>query len=193
MFMKPIQIILKKYLDIFAGQEMYFINDIRNLALFEQKPLNTSAEDIQTKLSAINDEDIRSNLLMNDMVIHIIELGIDDRLKRGDLSLVEDLATINSQGKSFHLLHFASLYCNLHRPEIYPIYSEQHLGLYKKYIVENNLPFDPERLDTYEVFSKVLNDLLQRLGLSGKMNYLHIRKFGWLYIESVLKESENLE
>ena len=189
--MKPIQTILKKYLDIFTDQEMYFVNDNRNLALFEQKPLNISAEDIQTKLSAINDEDIRSNLLMNDMLAHILALNIDSSLKKGDLSLVEDLATITSQGKSHHLLHFASLYCNLHRPEIYPIYSEQHLALYRKYIKDHNLPFDPEKLDTYEVFSKVLIDFLQRLDLTGKLNYLHVRKFGWLYMESVLKESGN--
>ena len=189
--MKAIQAALKKYLDIFAGQEMYFMNDNRNLALFQQIPSNTSADDIQTKLSAINDEDLRSNYLMTDMLTHILELDIDPRLKAGDLSVVEDIATIAAQGKSFHLLHFASLYCNLHRPEIYPVYSEQHLALYKKYIVENNLPLDPERLDTYAVFSKVLNDFLRRLELSGKMNYLHIRKFGWLYMESVLKESGN--
>ncbi|HEY5746167.1 MAG TPA: hypothetical protein VIU12_08840 [Chryseolinea sp.] len=187
--MKTFQTVLKKYLDIFSGQEMYFVNDNRNIEVFEKIPLNISAEDIQTKLSSINDKDIRDNSIMSDAVEHIIKLNIDDRLRQGDLSVVEEIADFSGRGKSYHLLHFASVYCNFHRPEIFPIFSEQHLEFYKKYIQENGLPLDPEKINTYEVFSKALNDLVERLGLTGKMNYLHIRKFGWLYAETVMKES----
>jgi hypothetical protein len=34
--------------------------------------------------------------------------------------------------------------------------------------MENNLPIDPEKMNTYYVFSKALKDLVQRLGLIGK-------------------------
>ncbi|HEY5824410.1 MAG TPA: hypothetical protein VIT44_08595, partial [Cyclobacteriaceae bacterium] len=138
---------------------------------------------------SINDTDISNNTLMDDAIEHILKLNIDERIQRGDLSVVEDIAHIKTEGKLFYLLHFASVYCNFHRPEIFPIYSEQHITFYKKYIKENDLPLDPQKINTYDVFSKALNDLVQRLGLTGKMDYLHLRKFGWLYAESVVKES----
>ncbi len=51
------------------------------------------------------------------------------------------------------------------------------------------LNLDPDKLNTYAVFSAALDDLITRLGVKGKMNYLHLRKFGWLYIDHVVKES----
>ncbi len=189
--MNKYAIALKKYLDIFAGQEMCFINDTRNLELFERNPLNVNVDDIRTKISALKD-DAELKLLsgLDDIANHILNLKIDDRLKRGDLSLVEDIANITVNGKSYHFLHFASAYCNLHRPDVYPIYSDQHLDLYREYIKVNNLPLDPAKLNTYSVFSAALDDLLTRQGVKGKMNYLHIRKFGWLYADHVLKEGQ---
>ena len=187
--MNKFETVLKKYLDIFADQEMYFTNDRKNVELFHNIPLNTNAEDVQMKLSAINDTEISHNAILGDVKNHILDLKIDDRLKNNDLSLVENIAHITVKGHPYNLLHFASVYCNLHKPDVFPIYSEQHITFYKKYIIENKLPLDPEKINTYEVFSKALNDLVQRLGLTGKMNYLQIRKFGWLYAETVVKES----
>jgi hypothetical protein len=181
---------LKKYLDIFESQEMYFVNDVRNLELFAKNSSNKTEEDIRIKISAINDDmEIRQLPDINDMIDHILKLNIDDRLKRGDLSLVEDIASIKANGKSFHFLHFASVYCNFHRPDVYPIYSEQHFDFYREYIRVHNLKLDPDKLNTYAVFSAALDDLITRLGVKGKMNYLHLRKFGWLYIDHVVKES----
>ena len=181
--------ILRKYLDIFKNQEMYFVNDTRNLELFSKTPLNATVDDVRTKVSALNDPDVRSASLEENMIDHIVKLKIDDRIKRNDMTVVEDIATISVQGKTHHLLHFASVYCNYHKPDVFPIYSEQYHDFYKKYIVEYKLPIDPGKLNTYSVFSAALNDLVQRLGLTGKMNYLHLRKFAWLYAESVVRET----
>ena len=180
---------LKKYLNIFANQEMYFVNDLRNIELFQNIPLNTNADDIRTKLSAINDSDVSHNAIMDDVIAHILKLNIDERIKTNDLTVVEDIANIKAKGQSFHLLHFASVYCNFHKPEVFPIYSEQHINFYKRYITENKLPLDPEKINTYDVFSKALNDLVERLGITGRMNYLQLRNFGWLYAERVVKEA----
>lgn len=188
--MNKYQITLKKYLDIFAGQEMCFINDTRNLELFEKNPLNTNVDDIRTKISALKDDpDIKQLSGLDDMANHILKLNIDDRLKRGDLTVVEDIANITVNGKPYRFLHFASAYCNLHRPDVFPIYSEQHFPFYREYIKVNNLKLDPSKLNTYAIFSAALDDLLTRTGVKGKMNYLHIRKFGWLYIDHVMKEA----
>ncbi|HEY3429980.1 MAG TPA: hypothetical protein VGK39_04825 [Cyclobacteriaceae bacterium] len=181
---------LKKYLEIFKDQEMYFVNDLRTLELFSKTPLNSGKEDVKTKVSALNDTDVRTLSLEADMINHIVKLNLDDRLKKNDLSVVEDIAHISAQGKQHHLLHFASVYCNFHKPDTFPIYSEQYHDFYKKYIVEYNLPLNPKKLNSYEVFSKALNDLTDRLKLKGKMDYLHLRKFAWLYAETIVRESK---
>jgi hypothetical protein len=181
--------VLRKYLGIFANQEMYFVNDIRKVELFEKVPSNTNAEDIRSKVSAVNDHDINQFSILNEMVDHILKLSIDDKIKKGDLSVVDEIASIEVRGTKHNLLHFASVYCNFHRPDIFPIYSEQHFDFYRTYIKRYKLPLDVEKLNTYVVFSRALKDLISRLGLEKKMNYLQMRKFGWLYAETVLKES----
>jgi hypothetical protein len=180
---------LKKYLDIFASQEMYFVNDLKNLELFKKTPGNKDVEDIRVKVSAVNDTEIGNLGIIENVVAHIHSLNIDDRLGKGDLTLVEDIANFSIGAKTQRVLHFASVFCNFHKPEVYPIYSEQYLDFYRKYITENKLPLDPSKINTYDVFTKALNDLVQRLGLTGKMNYLHLRKFAWLYAEHVVKEA----
>lgn len=187
--MNTFERILKKYLDIFASQEMYFVGDTKNLELFEKHPSNTTADVVRMKVSAINDKELRLQLNPDDMVNHILKLNIDDRLAKSDLTLVEDIASLG--GKEKHtILHFASAYCNFHKPQVYPIYSEQHFDFYRRYIVEYKLPVDVSKLNTYHVFCVALKDLVQRLGLTGKMNYLQLRKFGWLYAEKVVQESK---
>lgn len=188
--MTPFETVLKKHLTIFAGQEMYFVNDTRNLELFSKTSGNSTLEDVRTKVSALNDTDVRNLLLEEQMINHIVKLNIDARLNRNDLTVVEDIAQLTAHGKNHHLLHFASVYCNFHKPEVFPIYSEQYHDFYRKYIVDYKLPLDPEQLTTYAVFSKALNDLVQRLGLTGKMNYLQLRKFAWTYADIVVREAK---
>lgn len=187
--MTKFEIALKKYLEIFESQEMYFVNDLKNLELFKKTPGNKSAEDIRTKISAVNDAEISKLGLMDNMVSHILGLNIDDRLQKNDLTVVEAIATLTIGDKVHHVLHFASVYCNLHRPDTYPIYSDQFLEFYRKYITDNKLPLSPDKLNTYDVFTKAQDNLVTRLGLKGKMNYLHLRKFAWLYAEHVVKEA----
>jgi hypothetical protein len=180
---------LKKYLAIFESQEMYFINDLKNLDLFKKTPGNKNADDIRTKVSAVNDTDIGNLGILENVVGHIHSLDIDDRLKKNDLTVVEDIANVTVGARPHRVLHFASVYCNFHLPDVYPIYSEQYLDFYRKYITEYKLPLDVQKINTYDVFTKALDDLVQRLGLKGKMNYLHLRKFAWLYAEHVVKEA----
>ncbi|MBX2964411.1 MAG: hypothetical protein KF687_18025 [Cyclobacteriaceae bacterium] len=187
--MNKFEEILKKYLSLFVDQEMYFINDKKNLDLFASNPSNDTEDSIRMKVSSINDEEFRLHVSPNDMIEHLLTLKIDDRLKKGDLTLVEDIAHLNNDPK-LNLLHFASAYCNFHRPDVYPIYSEQHFDFYCNYIQRFGLKLDPDKLNTYPVFCAALNDLVERLGLKGKMNYLQLRKFGWLYAEKVVAESK---
>ena len=88
--MTPFETALKKYLTIFADQEMVFINDTRNLELFAATPSNKSVDEIRMKISAISDDmEIKQLPGTEDLIKHILELNIDDRLNKGDLTLVD--------------------------------------------------------------------------------------------------------
>jgi hypothetical protein len=183
---------LKKYLDLYAGQEMYFVNDTRNLEFYKANPSNTKLEDIQQKLSLMNDSDFIKLGAQEVMAKHILELNIDPRLAKNDLSVVTDIARITLNGKEENLLHFASVYCNLHKPDVFPIFADQFRDFYKRYIKEYKLNINPDELNKYDVFTKAQDDLVTRYGVKGKMNYLQMRKFAWIYMEKVLKEADPL-
>jgi hypothetical protein len=183
---------LKKYVDLYRDQEMYFVNDERNLEFFKTYPANNKLEDIQQKLSTMNDSDFNRLGAQEPMANHILKLNIDPRLAKNDLSVVSDIARITLNGKKENLLHFASVYCNLHKPDVFPIYSDQFQDFYKRYIKEFNLDINPNELNQYEVFTKAQADIISRYGLRAKMNYLQMRKFAWIYIEKILQEADPL-
>ncbi len=95
------------------------------VALFKDTfPLNSDLNQILIKVSTLNT--LYSTQLRNyayPVAKHILNLKIDDRLKAGDLTLVNDiLNTPLENGKIYHCYSFATKYCSFHRPDIYPIY-----------------------------------------------------------------------
>src|SRR5215831_194597 len=141
---------LKKYVDLYKDEERYFTNDERNLEFFKTYPSNTKMEDIQQKISAMNDPDFIRLGAQEPMANHILKLAIDPRLAKNDLSEVSDIARIILNGKEENLLRFASAYSNLHKPDVFPIYSDQFQDFYKRYIKEYNLDINPDTLDQYD-------------------------------------------
>jgi hypothetical protein len=159
--------------------------------LFAANPSNKTEDEVRMKISALSDEmEIKQLPDIDQLIRHILALKIDERLTGGDLSLVEDIAQVTINGTAYTLLHFASLYCTLHQPNIFPIYSDQHHDFYRKYIKHFNLSLDPSKLTTYSVFAAALDDLVTRTGVKGEMNYIHMRKFGWLYADKVFQEAD---
>lgn len=54
---------------------------------------------------------------------HIVELGVDEQLKSGDISVVESIAQNTlPDGRSYRCYSFATKYCSFHNPEAFPIY-----------------------------------------------------------------------
>jgi hypothetical protein len=190
--MAKFQETLKKYLHLYSGQERYFTNDTKNLEFFKTYPSNSNLEDILQKISAMNDADFNKLGAQEAMAKHILELNIDTRLSKNDLSVVSDIARVTLNGKEQNLLHFASVYCNLHKPEVFPIYSDQFFDFYRRYINEHKLAINPDELNRYDVFTKAQADFISRYGVGEKMNYLQMRKFAWLYMEKVLQEADPL-
>lgn len=184
----------RKQFDILKNQEMYFTGDMRNVEYFAKNPKNDNKDEIRLKISAINNHEINDNYALEAMTEHILKLSIDRRLAAKDLTLVEDIANIMVKGKQLRLLNFASIYCNYHKPEVYPIYgSGQHREIARLYIKEHNLSVNPEELDRYLVMKQVLDDIIKRFLGDKEINYLEARKFGWLYLDKVIRETQAQE
>lgn len=180
----------RKQFDILKDQEMYFTGDTRNIEYFAKNPKNDSLDEIRLKISAINNHEINDHYATEAMVEHILNLNIDNRLDANDLSLVEDIANIKVQGKQLRLLNFASIYCNYHKPDVYPIYGGgQHREVAKRYIKEHKLNVNPDELDRYLVMKEVLDDIIKRYLGDKDVNYFEARKFGWLYLDKVIRQT----
>jgi len=78
---------------------MYFLNDIQILELFSSNPTNSDLDTIRMKVSGINDEEFRLYVNADEMVYHIQKLNIEDWLKKGYLTVVEDIANLSTDEK----------------------------------------------------------------------------------------------
>lgn len=91
--------------------------------LFEELcPKNDKIEDVLIKCSALNDFYSTNIFDVHTVAQHILSLNIDDRLVRGDRSLVDDIAHVEVNGKDHFFYSFATKYCSHHQPELYAIY-----------------------------------------------------------------------
>ena len=69
------------------------------------------------------------------MAKHILNLGIDNRLKSNDETLVNDIANLSINGKKKCFYSFATKYCSHHNPINFPIYDsyvDKILNYYKR-------------------------------------------------------------
>jgi hypothetical protein len=83
---------------------------------------NSNLVEILLKVSALNDFYSTNIYDTHSVARHIHYLNIDASLKNGDLSLVDQMANVNFNGKTRRIYSFATKYCSHHAPDIYPIY-----------------------------------------------------------------------
>lgn len=98
----------------------------RTVALvFSQWPRNECLEEVWAKAAVLNSLYSTNIYELQPVAEHIIKAGIDDRLRSGDLRVVEEIAvTTYSSGKTRNNLSFASKYCSWHQPELFQIYDQ---------------------------------------------------------------------
>ena len=136
---------VKKYLDTWDRLENYVNQESSLDELFiKLLPKNERIEDILIKASTLNDFYSTNIFSIYPMAKHIKELHIDDRLKKGDLSLVSDIGHIVINKKEKYFYSFASKYCSHHNPEAFPIYDS--------YVEKILMHF--KRIDKFETFKK---------------------------------------
>lgn len=118
---------------------------------------NKSLKNIIIKCSVLNDFYSTNIFKVYPVACHILELDIDDRLKNGDISLVNEIANNKISGKEKNFYSFASKYCSHHNQEEYPIYDyyvDQMLRHFRN--VDVFFDFDNADLKNYEKFKNIL-------------------------------------
>ncbi|MGF7107810.1 hypothetical protein [Treponema pedis] len=108
---------LKQELD-----EHYIVEGKTVEKVFKLYPKNTVIEEVLIKVSLLNDFYSTNIFSTYPVAKHIVDLNIDERLKKGNKLLVDDIAHNKLNGKEKYFYSFATKYCAIHQPALFPIY-----------------------------------------------------------------------
>lgn len=175
----PSQEEVEKYLDEWKTLENYVNqeNSLKKL-FFDLIPENKLIEDILIKCSTLNDFYSTNIFSIFPVAKHILELDIDERLKNGDLSLVNDIAEVKELDRTFY--SFATKYCSHHYPDVFPIYDNYVIRVlihFKK--INHFAKFTREDLKDYIRFNEVLDDFAKFYNLE-KYSKKQLDRYLWL-------------
>lgn len=169
-----------KYLNLWDSLENYVLQE-RSLdkLFFHTYPKNTEIEDILIKASSLNDFYSTNIFSIFPVAKHILNLNIDERLKNGDETLVNDISKITINGKEKCFYSFATKYCSHHFPVLYPIYDsyvEKILLYFNKR--DNFSSFKKEDLKNYKKFKEILIDFKKFYNID-EYNLKDIDRYLW--------------
>lgn len=178
---KPSKQELQKYQDKWDSLENYVLQENSLKKLFTKTyPKNKSMDNVLIKVCSLNDfysTNIFSPFLVSK---RILSLNIDKRLEDGDLTLVNDIATVRvNDRRTINFYSFATKYCSHHRPLIYPIYDsyvEKVLMYFKK--KDKFYDFKRSDLKVYPQYREILNSFRKYYELED-FNLKQIDKYLW--------------
>ena len=139
----------------------------------KQYPNNNNFEEVLIKCAVIDNFSSTNVFDLYKMAEHILGKHIDERLKDGDYSLVDDIAKIEIGGKERTFYSFASKYCHYHNPEKFAIYDS-----YVAKVLCVFLNKKENELRDYKTFMEALNDFSQRYHLEN-YKYDNLDKYLW--------------
>lgn len=143
-------------------------------------PKNEKIEDILLKCATLNDFYSTNIFSVFPVAKHVLELGIDSRLAKGDVSLVDELQTVNIQGDVHKFYSFASKYCSHHKPTVFPIYDSYVDRVLRYFRREYKfVTFKNEDLKNYKIFIEILDSFMDYHGLKG-FSRKEIDRYLWL-------------
>ncbi len=149
---------VEKYLTKWDSLENYVLQESAlDKLFFNTYPNNTDINDILIKSSVLNDFYSTNIFSIFPVAKHILNLNIDNRLKNGDETLVNDIANIVINGKQKNFYSFATKYCSHHFPKVFPIYDsyvEKVLVYFQK--KDNFSKFKRADLKDYKKFKNTL-------------------------------------
>lgn len=141
---------------------------------------NTDLNEILIKCSCLNDFYSTNIFLIYPVAKNIYDLKIDDRLNKGDSSLINDIAHVTINGVEKRFYSFASKYCSHHNSINFPIYDyfvDKMLWYFQKKDKFSN--FSKEDLKDYVKFKNILMDFKKFYDID-EYNLRDIDKYLWI-------------
>jgi len=170
---------------LFEDWEGYTVGDSALRAAFQNHPHNNNQEVIKVKAILLNRLYYAGIINIYRMATHIYNLRVDEKLRTGDLSVVDDIRLghqIGDPERDFYC--FATKYANFHQPNHFPIFD----SLVQKMLTRLNRKFgfcqgfNQSALKNYPFLKEVVDRLIDHLGLDGNdYNYKRIDQGLWLY------------
>ena len=143
----------------------------------KQYPNNNNLEEVLIKCAVIDNFSSTNVFDLYKMADSIVRKNINEKLKNGDPSLVDDIAKVEIGGKERNFYSFASKYCHYHDYE--------HFAIYDSYVAKVLCAFpndfrkikEEELREKYETFIEVLNDFNNCFKL--ELSYKNLDKYLW--------------
>ena len=149
---------VEKYLKRWDSLENYVLQESSlNKLFFNTYPENKDIDDILIKASSLNDFYSTNIFSIFSVAKHILSLNIDERLRKGDTTLVNDIANVEINGIRKCFYSFASKYCSHHNPIEYPIY-DSYVEKILLYFGKKDVFYDfkKEDLKNYNKYKTIL-------------------------------------
>ena len=179
---EPSPEIVEEYLSKWDSLEDYVAQEsaIDRLFLGEFNS-NDNLEHILIKCSVLNDFYSTNIFKIYPVAKHILSLNIDERLKAGDPTLVDEIARVDFNGEEKFFYSFASKYCSHHNPLEYPIYDSYVRKVLKHYRdVDGFHYFNEADLKNYAMFKEMLIKFREFYKLD-KYNLKELDKYLWQF------------
>ena len=136
----------------------------------QQYPNNNNIEEVLIKCAVIDNFSSTNVFDLYSMADHIVSMHIDEKLMKGDYSVVEDIAKGDLK-RTFY--SFASKYCHYHNPEKFAIYDSYVAKVLCFYLNKKE-----NELREYGSFMDALTVFCQRYGLDN-YKYDDLDKYLW--------------
>lgn len=154
---QPSKELVEYYLDKWNKLEDYSSQEKAVDRVFKDYSSNKILENILIKCSVLNDFYSTNIFKIYPVAKHILELNIDERLKAGDPSLVDEIAKIKLGSTEKNFYSFASKYCSHHNQLEFPIYDSYVQKVLKYYRNSDRFfEFDDNDLKVYSKFKNIL-------------------------------------
>lgn len=178
---RPTVMEVEKYLQEWANLESYKLQETAlDRLFFELSPKNTDISDILLKVATLNDFYSTNIFSIFPVAKHILSLDIDERLKRGDIFLVNEIQNITiKEGVQRKFYSFATKYCSHHNPLAYPIY-DSYVAKVLKYFrkTDHFAKFKNADLKDYQQFKNLILTFRSYYGLE-QFNLKQIDQYLW--------------
>lgn len=188
----PNEKIVENYLGKWETLENYVSQESSLRKLFVKTyPLNIEMDEVLIKVCSLNDFYSTNIFSPFSVAKNILSLNMDERLIQNDVSLVNDIAKVNVNGKrEFNFYSFATKYCSHHKPEEFPIfdsYVEKLLIALKRQ--DGFYNFSNSDLKDYKKYKKILIEFRAYYKLD-KFNLKEIDKYLWQFGKEIFPRKD---